>query len=201
MLTYRNAEGECKLYSNLANRGGPACLASNRRIDVPEKVGGPALCVKAEGLGRDRDGELFSDGRRGGSPAIPFKVNDGSVDSASAYTMTSNVTPVNDPAMGTRSFIISRDLVTGQIVEPYGGPRRTEADFLQHVEAVIASDRVAQRWHFVVDNLDTHRSESLVRWVARESGLDLNQSQGGNYILERWQRHGRCKHQCVGSGL
>ena len=21
------------------------------------------------------------------------------------------------------------------------------------------------------------------------------------YILERWQRHGRCKHQCVGSGL
>ena len=31
--------------------------------------------------------------------------------------------------------------------------------------------------------------------------LDLNQSQGGNYILERWQRHGRCKHQCVGSGL
>ena len=29
----------------------------------------------------------------------------------------------------------------------------------------------------------------------------LNQSQGGNYILERWQRHGRCKHQCVGSGL
>ena len=31
--------------------------------------------------------------------------------------------------------------------------------------------------------------------------LFLNQSQGGNYILERWQRHGRCKHQCVGSGL
>ena len=31
--------------------------------------------------------------------------------------------------------------------------------------------------------------------------IPLNQSQGGNYILERWQRHGRCKHQCVGSGL
>ena len=40
-------------------------------IDVPEKVGGPALHVNAERLGRDRDGELFSDGRRGGSPAIP----------------------------------------------------------------------------------------------------------------------------------
>ena len=82
---------------------------------------------------------------------------------------------------GTRSFIISRDVVTGQIVEPYGGPRRTEADFLQHVEAVIASDRVAQRWHFVVDNLDTHRSASLVRWVARESGLDLELGKKGKW--------------------
>ena len=82
---------------------------------------------------------------------------------------------------GTRSFIISRDVVTGQIVEPYGGPRRTEADFLQHVEAVIASDRAAQRWHFVVDNLDTYRSESLVRWVARESGLDLELGKKGKW--------------------
>ena len=82
---------------------------------------------------------------------------------------------------GTRSFIISRDVVTGQIVEPYGGPRRTEADFLQHVEAVIASDRAAQRWHFVVDNLDTHRSESLVRWVDRESGLDLELGKKGKW--------------------
>ena len=29
----------------------------------------------------------------------------------------------------------------------------------------------------------------------------LNQSQGGNYILERWQRSGSFHHQCVGSGL
>ena len=62
----------------------------------------------------------------------------------------------------TRSFIISRDVVTGQIVEPYGGPRRTEADFLQHVEAVIASDRAAPAVAFcMVDNLDTHRSVHL----------------------------------------
>ena len=51
MLTYRNTEGECTLYSNLANRGGPACLASNRRIDVPEKVGGPASTSTLKGWG------------------------------------------------------------------------------------------------------------------------------------------------------
>jgi transposase len=80
---------------------------------------------------------------------------------------------------GTRSFIISRDVVTGQIIEPYSGPSRTEADFLQHVQAVVSSDGDTRRWHFVVDNLDTHRSESLVRWVASESGLDLELGKKG----------------------
>ncbi len=74
---------------------------------------------------------------------------------------------------GTLAFIISRDVVTGQILAPHGGATRTEADFLAHVQAVIASDEKAPRWHFVVDNLNTHCSESLVRWVAKESGLEL----------------------------
>ena len=52
---------------------------------------------------------------------------------------------------GTRSFIISRDVVTGQIVAPYGGPTRTEADFLAHVQAVLATDATAERWHLRED--------------------------------------------------
>jgi len=75
---------------------------------------------------------------------------------------------------GTRAFILSRDVVTGQVLAPFCGPTRTEADFLAHVQRVIASDPLAIRWHFVVDNLNTHCSESLVRWVAQESGLDTD---------------------------
>ena len=93
---------------------------------------------------------------------------------------------------GTRSFIISRDVVTGQIVEPYGGPSRTEADFLAHVQAVVASDETAARWSASGgwwttlrlgsgQALDTHRSESLVRWVASESGLDLELGKKGKW--------------------
>ena len=75
---------------------------------------------------------------------------------------------------GTLSFIISRDVVTGQIVAPSSGPTRTKADFLAHMQGVIATDVAAHRWHFVVDNLDIHRSASLVRWVAHVSGLDID---------------------------
>jgi DDE superfamily endonuclease len=74
---------------------------------------------------------------------------------------------------GTRSFILSRDVVSGQIVAPRAGPTRTEADFLAHVQAVVATDPAVQRWHFVVDNLDIHCSASLVQWVADESDLDI----------------------------
>ena len=66
-------------------------------------------------------------------------------------------------------------------------PARTEADFLAHVQAVVATDPMAARWHFVVDNLDIHRSASLVCWVAAESGLgalDLGEK-GKHGILAR----------------
>ena len=74
---------------------------------------------------------------------------------------------------GTRSFILNRDVVTGEIVSPSDGPTRTEADFLAHIQRTIATDRAATRWHVVVDNLDIHRSESLVRFVAAASGLAI----------------------------
>ena len=74
---------------------------------------------------------------------------------------------------GTRSFILNRDVVTGQIIAPSDGPTRTEQDFLAHIQRTIATDPAASRWHVVVDNLDIHRSESLVRFVAADSGLDI----------------------------
>jgi putative transposase len=71
---------------------------------------------------------------------------------------------------GTRSFILSRDVVTGKVLAPAYGPTRTEADFLAHVQAVVAMHPQATRWHIVCDQLNTHQSESLVRWVAELSG-------------------------------
>jgi hypothetical protein len=73
---------------------------------------------------------------------------------------------------GTRSFILSRDVVTGHLLAPACGPTRTEADLLAHLQAVVASKPEAKRWHVVCDQLNTHQSESLVRWVAQLSGIE-----------------------------
>lgn len=72
---------------------------------------------------------------------------------------------------GTRSFILSRAVVSGKLVAPACGPTRTEADFLAHGQAVVATHPEATCWHIVCDQLNTPQSESLVRWVADLSGV------------------------------
>lgn len=72
---------------------------------------------------------------------------------------------------GTRSFIINFDVAVGQVVTPSYGPTRTEEDFLDHVKRTVEADPLTTKWHFVVDNLNIHQSESLVRYVADESDI------------------------------
>ncbi len=72
---------------------------------------------------------------------------------------------------GTVTFLLNRDVVTGQVVAPSAGPTRTEEDFVAHIRQTVASDPDATRWHFVVDNLNIHQSESLVRYVAAVSDV------------------------------
>ena len=78
---------------------------------------------------------------------------------------------------GPCSFILSRDVATGERVAPSCGPTRPEADFLAHIQGVVATAPAATRWHVVADNLNIHCSESLVRYVAAVSGVadDLGQ--------------------------
>jgi len=72
---------------------------------------------------------------------------------------------------GTQCFIINFEVATGQVVAPSYGYTRTEEDFLNHIKQTVESDPLATRWHFVVDNLNIHQSESLVRYVADQSDI------------------------------
>lgn len=73
---------------------------------------------------------------------------------------------------GTLSFIINFEVATGQIGFVSCGPTRTEQDYLNHIKNTVAAEADVSRWHFAVDNLNTHKSESLVRFVAAESDID-----------------------------
>ena len=75
---------------------------------------------------------------------------------------------------GTCSFIINRDVVTGQVVAPSCGATRTAADFVAHIIQIVALHPTATRIRFAVDNLNIHQSEALVRFVAAESDLDID---------------------------
>jgi transposase len=72
---------------------------------------------------------------------------------------------------GTLSWFINFDVVTGQVIEPSWGPTRTEEDALAHLQRLVASDPHASKWHLMLDNLNIHQSESLVRWVAEREGI------------------------------
>jgi len=75
---------------------------------------------------------------------------------------------------GTQALIANFDVVTGQIIRPTCGDTRTEDDFAKHIRKTIESDPDAKKWNFIMDCLNTHQSESLVRLVAEKEGLDID---------------------------
>ena len=74
---------------------------------------------------------------------------------------------------GTQALIANLDIATGKCVSPSIGQTRTEADFVAHIQQTVALDPAAN-WIFIVDQLNTHKSESLVRFVAEACGIDVD---------------------------
>ena len=72
---------------------------------------------------------------------------------------------------GTACLIGNWHVVTGKMIAPTIGATRTEKDFVQHIDRTIQTDPLAG-WVFVMDNLNVHCSESLVRHVAELEGID-----------------------------
>jgi transposase len=71
---------------------------------------------------------------------------------------------------GTTTLTAGLDVVTGQIVCPTLEATRTEPEFVAHLARTVQTDPAAE-WIFVVDRLNTHMSESLVKFVAEQCDL------------------------------
>ncbi len=87
---------------------------------------------------------------------------------------------------GTKCLFANFEVTTGKIISPSITDGRTEADFVEHIKQTIASDLKAKKWCFIIDQLNTHQSEGLVRLVARLNGIpeDSLGEKGLSGILE-----------------
>ena len=72
---------------------------------------------------------------------------------------------------GTCCLIANFEVATGQVICPTLGQTRTENDFEKHIQQTLDTDPKAD-WIFIVDQLNTHRSKSLVRLVAKRCGME-----------------------------
>ena len=74
---------------------------------------------------------------------------------------------------GTLTLIAAFDVVTGK-VGYHLGPTRTEQDFAQWLAQLLAQRTATTPWHLIMDNLNIHCSEAVVRVIADACALDID---------------------------
>jgi hypothetical protein len=77
---------------------------------------------------------------------------------------------------GTQTLIAGFHVATGKVVCPHVGPTRTEEDLARQVGDLI-EHYPGQSVVIVLDNLNTHKSEALVRLVAQHCAPDVDLGQ------------------------
>lgn len=85
---------------------------------------------------------------------------------------------------GTLSLTPSFDVVTGKIISHRISETRGEVDFLEHIKQTVALSPLST-WIFVADQLNVHKSASLVRYIAQQCHIHLDLGvKGRSGILE-----------------
>jgi len=79
---------------------------------------------------------------------------------------------------GTQCLIANFEVATGRCLTPTIGPTRTETDFAAHIAQTVATDPQGQ-WIFILDNLNIHQSETLVRQVAAACDIQTELGEKG----------------------
>jgi hypothetical protein len=89
---------------------------------------------------------------------------------------------------GTTGIITSINIAICEIIAPLIQETRNEMDFTEHIIAAI--ERAPQdQYIFILDQLNTHKSETLVRFIAQREGINETElgEKGKNGILENME--------------
>lgn len=71
---------------------------------------------------------------------------------------------------GTQSLIGNFEVATGKVVLPYINATRTEEDFARNIKNLISQDPEG-KWIFILDQLNTHKFETLVKLVTDQCNI------------------------------
>lgn len=71
---------------------------------------------------------------------------------------------------GTQTLIAGLNIATGK-VQATCGETRTEEDFTRFISQLIETNPGYETYHIVLDQLNTHKSESLVRFTAEHCNI------------------------------
>ena len=89
---------------------------------------------------------------------------------------------------GTQTLIAAFDVASGKLTGDVGDSRK-EDDFARFLDKQIASAAAGTKWNIVLDNLNIHLSESLVRVIAKHLGIEQDSlgQKGKHGILKSMQ--------------
>lgn len=71
---------------------------------------------------------------------------------------------------GTQCLIANFEVGTGRIITPYINEKREESDFLVNIQNLVSTDPGGE-WIIILDQLNIHKSPSLVKWIANQIGF------------------------------
>lgn len=74
---------------------------------------------------------------------------------------------------GTQTLIAAMNIATGK-VDADCGDTRTEEDFAIFINRLIDSNPGYRTYHFILDQLNTHKSETLVRLTAQLCNIEID---------------------------
>ena len=88
---------------------------------------------------------------------------------------------------GTTCLIAAKEICTGEIISYNLGQTRTERDYLKHIKSMVLT--APDKKHIIIaDQLNTHKSESLVRWIASKCDIKTELGVKGKYGILKSQK-------------